>query len=111
MAAPISSLASPNETLRESPDWTSALAAWLAAHKVYPAEARRRGEEGTAQIRFVVDRRGHVDEIALLQSTGFVDLDDAVQTMLRNADVPAFPPSMPQPQTAVTVRIRYLLKP
>jgi protein TonB len=94
-----------------SPDWTSALETWLQAHKVYPAAARRRGEEGTAQVRFTVDRQGHIGDVALLHGTGFGDLDDAVRRMLRDASVPAFPASMTQAQTAVTVRIRYLLEP
>lgn len=103
--------ASPPAPAAISPEWKTALALWLQAHKTYPDAARRRGEEGTALVRFTVDRAGHVLAVTLLQGTGAGDLDDAVRRMLRDASLPAFPPAMIQPQTTVTLRIRYALEP
>ncbi len=46
-----------------SPGWQSALGAWLQANKTYPDEARRRGDEGRATVRFTVSREGRVTRL------------------------------------------------
>src|SRR5579863_934236 len=61
-----------------APSWQSALGAWLDAHKAYPEEARRRGEQGHAAVRFKVDRTGRVLDIQIISGTGSTILDDAV---------------------------------
>ncbi|MCC8390980.1 energy transducer TonB [Paraburkholderia sp. MMS20-SJTR3] len=43
----------------------------------YPALSRRRGETGTAYVRFVIGLSGKLEEIALKKSSGFSRLDDA----------------------------------
>lgn len=90
-------------------DWQHALFGWLASHKTYPEEARRRGEEGRAVLRFTVDRTGRVLAVELVTGTGSRLLDDAARAMLRGGALPPFPASMPQPQVTVTVQIRYRL--
>jgi TonB family protein len=92
-----------------APSWQSALGAWLEAHKSYPEEARRRGEQGHAVVRFRVDRTGRALDIQIISGTGSTILDDAVERMLRGARVPAFPPGMDQDQVTVTVQLRYKL--
>jgi protein TonB len=93
-----------------APGWRNALASWLEAHKTYPDEARRRGEQGGAVVRFTVDRGGQVLGVQLVSGTGSTSLDDAVERMLRGARLPAFPPGMDQAQVTVTVQIRYRLE-
>jgi protein TonB len=93
-----------------APGWQSALAAWLEAHKNYPAEARRRGDEGRATVRFTVERDGQVVAVQLVSGTGSTILDDAVQRMLRGARLPAFPAGMDQAEVTVTVQLRYRLE-
>jgi protein TonB len=61
-------------------DWQHELSGWLAAHKTYPDEARRRGEQG-----------------------------GVAQAILRNASLPPFPATMPQEQITVTMQIKYRL--
>ena len=90
-----------------SPGWQSALGAWLQAHKTYPDEARRRGDEGRATVRFTVSRDGQVIDFQLVSSTGSNILDAAVERLLRGAKLPPFPPRMDQPQVTVTLQIRY----
>lgn len=90
-------------------DWQRALFGWLAAHKSYPQEARRRGEEGRAVLRFTVDRAGQVLAVELLTGTGFRLLDEAAQALLRDASLPPFPAAMPQERVTVTVQLRYQL--
>jgi len=93
-----------------APGWQSALATWLEAHKTYPTEARRRGDEGRATVRFTVERDGQVVAVQLVSGTGSAILDDAVERMLRGARLPAFPPGMEQAEVTVTVQIRYRLE-
>ena len=92
-----------------SADWRQALSAWLAAHKAYPEAARQRGEQGMVQLRFTVDRSGHVTEVAVARGSGSVILDAAATAMLSHATVPAFPASMSQDNINVTVQVRFTL--
>jgi periplasmic protein TonB len=91
--------------------WREALGAWLAAHKTYPEDARRRGEEGRAAVHFTMDRSGRVLDVELSQSSGSAILDEAARAMLRGATLPPLPPTMTQEQITVTVTIRYALAP
>ena len=88
-------------------DYRALLSGWLESHKHYPEEARQRGEEGRAVLRFRVDRSGRVLDYAVVSSTGFADLDAAVSDMMRGARLPPFPPSMTEPEIEVSVTIRY----
>jgi protein TonB len=81
-------------------DWQHELSGWLAAHKTYPDEARRRGEQGGVVLRFTVE---------LVSSSFSPRLDDAAQAILRNASLPPFPATMPQEQITVTMQIKYRL--
>jgi protein TonB len=88
-------------------DYRSLLSGWLESHKHYPEEARQRGEEGRAVLRFRVDRMGRVLNYSVVNSTGFADLDAAIDNMMRGASLPPFPPSMAEPEIEVSVTIRY----
>jgi protein TonB len=91
--------------------WRQALGAWLAAHKTYPEQARRRGEEGTVAIRFTVNRAGRVLDVDVVRGSGSAVLDAAASTLLRGAALPPFVASMTQEQATVTVPLRYSLVP
>ncbi len=107
-AAPAAPASAPPAPI--SPGWQRALAAWLEAHKTYPAEARRRGDEGRATVRFTVERDGQVVAVQVVSGTGSAILDDAVERMLRGARLPAFPPGMEQTEVTVMVQIRYRME-
>jgi protein TonB len=94
-----------------NPSWTRAIGAWLQEHKTYPEAARRRSEEGQAQVRFTVDRDGHVLDFTLVHGTGSSRLDAAVADLLRGARLPGFPADMTEPQATVVVTLRYALEP
>ena len=83
------------------------LSSWLESHKRYPEDARQRGEEGRAVLRFRVDRSGRVIDYAVVSSTGYSDLDAAVESMMRGATLPPFPASMTSPEIEVSVTIRF----
>ncbi|MDO9321008.1 MAG: energy transducer TonB [Pseudomonas sp.] len=75
--------------------WQSQLLSHLARYKRYPDEARRRGIEGTSQVRFNLDRAGGVLSVELAKSSGNSALDQATLTMIRRASpVPAPPAEM-----------------
>lgn len=93
-----------------SPEWRSALSNWLQAHKTYPDEARQRGDQGSATVRFTVGHDGHVQELRVLSATGSAILNSAVDRLLRGAHLPAFPPGMDQAKVTVTLQIHYTLE-
>jgi protein TonB len=110
-AAPASAPApaeAPSPQFSES--WRQALAAWLAAHKVYPEEAVRRDEQGNVTLRFTVEPSGRVENVTVVHGSGSPRLDAAAQAMLRGATLPPFDPSMPQVPITTTVPIHYELQ-
>ena len=86
------------------PGWNALLAAWLAANRRYPDEARRRHEEGEVTVRFTVAGDGRVLEAALVKGSGVASLDAAAVRLLQGATLPA-----PGVEATRTVRIRYRL--
>jgi protein TonB len=100
----------PAPSLEASAGYQALLRAWLESHKRYPDTARQRGEEGRAVLRFEVDRSGRVTDYAVTSSTGYADLDQAIDEMMRGALLPPFPAGMPQPRMQVSVTIRFSLR-
>ena len=93
-----------------SAGYRALLSAWLESHKRYPDAARQRGEEGRAVLRFSVDRSGRVLDYAVTSSSGYPDLDQSIEEMMRGATLPPFPAGMPQPEMQVSVTIRFSLR-
>jgi periplasmic protein TonB len=92
------------------PGWQSLVAAWLSAHKSYPDEARRRGDEGRVVVRFTVERDGRVRDASVVTGSGSALLDNATAALLRDATLPAFPPAMSRDRITITTAIRYSLR-
>jgi periplasmic protein TonB len=86
------------------------LSAWLESHKRYPDAARQRGEEGRAVLRFSVDRSGRVLDFAVTSTSGYPDLDQSVEEMMRGAILPPFPAGISQARMDVSVTIRFSLR-
>jgi periplasmic protein TonB len=86
------------------------LEAWLASHRIYPEEARRRGEQGTVTLRFTVQPSGRVVDVSVVRSSGSQLLDKAAEAMLRGAAVPPFDALMSQEPITTTVQIHYRLE-
>jgi protein TonB len=103
----VASLPPPVQAAIISADYRSILSSWLESHKRYPEEARQRGEEGRAVLRFRVNRNGQVLDYAVVSSTGHGDLDAAVEAMMRGATLPRFPASMTAPEIEVSVTVRF----
>jgi len=73
--------------------WQSQLLSHLARYKRYPDEARRRGIQGTSQVRFNLDRSGKVLHVELANSSGNAALDRATLAMIRRASPVPAPPA------------------
>jgi periplasmic protein TonB len=91
-------------------DYRNELAEWFAAHKHYPESARDRGEQGGGLLRFRVDRSGRVLSYALVRSTGYPDLDGAIEAMMQGATLPPFPPDMAANDIEVTMPFTFRLE-
>jgi protein TonB len=92
-----------------SAGYRALLSAWLNSHKRYPDAARQQGEEGRAVLRFEIDRSGRVIDYAVTTSSGYSDLDQSLEEMMRGATLPPFPAGIPQPRMEVSVTIRFSL--
>jgi protein TonB len=93
-----------------SAGYRAMLSAWLESHKRYPESAREHDEQGQAVLRFRVDRSGRVLDYAVVGSTGYADLDAALDAMMRGAVLPAFPAAMTATNIEVSVTIRFGLR-
>jgi periplasmic protein TonB len=95
-AAPAAAQASVSSaTAAAKASWQSQLLGHLARYKRYPEQARRRGIQGTSQVRFSLDRSGNVLSVALAKSSGNSALDNATLSMIRRASpVPVPPPEL-----------------
>jgi periplasmic protein TonB len=90
------------------PNWKSRLVARLERAKRYPSEARARGEHGTAQLAFSVDRHGGVHHARIVRSSGSSVLDrETLALIARAAPLPPPPAEVKGAQIAIVVPIRY----
>lgn len=115
-AAPANATAAPNAGASTANSaapatWRSMLVAHLNRHKRYPAEARARREEGTARLRFSIDRSGRVVGASLVGSAGSPALDAEVLDLIRRASpVPAPPPEVGGGVITLTVPVNFNTK-
>jgi protein TonB len=88
------------------PNWKTQLVARLERSKRYPSEAR--GDHGTAQLAFSVDRQGGVHNARITRSSGSSVLDhETLALVQRAAPLPPPPPEVPGTQIPIVVPIRY----
>lgn len=93
------------------PNWKSQLAAQLERNKRYPPEAQSRGEQGTAQLAFSVDRSGGIHNARIARSSGSSALDQATLDLIaRAAPLPPPPPEILGGQIPISVPIRYNMR-
>ena len=83
------------------------VSAHLARYKQYPADARARGDRGTATITFGLSGSGAVTSVRLARGSGVASIDQEVQAMVRRASpFPAPPDGRP---TSFTVPVSFNL--
>ena len=69
------------------------MSAHLRRHQQYPADARSRGEQGTATVSFSLDGGGRVTSERLVRGSGIASIDQEVQAMVRRSSPFPAPPS------------------
>ena len=93
------------------PDYFTKLRAWLERHKEYPRRARMRDIEGTATLRFVMNRDGEVLSFEVTGSSGHDMLDTEVREMIRRAQpLPALPDDMNRERLELEVPVRFAIR-
>jgi protein TonB len=91
------------------PNWRSQLVARLERYKRYPSEAR--GDNGTAQVAFRVDRGGGVHNVRIARSSGSSVLDrEALALLDRAQPMPAPPPEVRDSELTLVAPIRYNMR-
>jgi protein TonB len=104
-SGPASSAASARAT------WQAQLLAWLERHKRYPRVAQEQRQQGTAQLRFTLDREGRVLSYRLDKGSGFALLDEEVVELIqRAAPVPPPPPEVTGDRIEVLVPVSFFLR-
>ncbi len=68
------------------------VSAHLARYKEFPADARSRGEQGTASVSFTLDGSGRVTSVRLARGSGVASIDQETQAMVRRASPFPAPP-------------------
>ncbi|MBD8492213.1 energy transducer TonB [Pseudomonas syringae] len=92
-AAPTAPPSPPSPPSTALPSWQGDLLRHLAKYKKYPEDARRRGMQGVARLRFVVDAEGNVLSYSIASSSGSPSLDRATMEMIRRAQPVPKPPA------------------
>jgi periplasmic protein TonB len=78
-------------------NYAGLVSAHLRRHQQYPADARSRGDQGTATVSFTLDGGGRVTSARLARGSGIASIDQEVQAMVRRASpFPAPPGGRPQ---------------
>lgn len=75
--------------------WQRDIVTSIAEHRRYPAEARERRRQGTATVRFGIDRQGKLVVSELRSTSGHDSLDrEALETLKRVKSFPAPPKAL-----------------
>ncbi|HEY0291193.1 MAG TPA: energy transducer TonB [Hansschlegelia sp.] len=88
--------------------WRARLMAHLERKKVYPSEAKARGETGVAYVRFRIDGSGNVLSATLARSSGHLELDQATLALVRNAS--PVPPPPAEANRTITAPVAFSLR-
>ncbi|MGO1718898.1 MAG: energy transducer TonB [Luteimonas sp.] len=91
-------------------DWQGLLLGHLEQYRRYPRQAQRRRLEGTAHVRFQIDRQGNVYNPRIGRSSGHAPLDEeTLATVRRASPVPAPPADIPGDPVEVLVPVNFFI--
>lgn len=97
------------DAVRES--YLEALANALHRHKRYPRKARRRDEQGTVMLSFVIERDGRLVDRRIATSSGFDRLDHAALATLHRLDrFQPIPEALGRERWPISVPIEFRLR-
>ncbi|RAI45492.1 energy transducer TonB [Rhodoplanes roseus] len=84
------------------------VAAHLARHKQFPAEARASGQQGSTSVSFTIDGSGRVTSVRLGRGSGIASLDQETTAMVRRAS--PFPPPPSGQSMTFSVPVSFFLR-
>ncbi len=87
-------------------NYAGLVSAHLRRHQQYPADARSRGDQGTASVTFTLDAGGRVTAARLARSSGVSSIDSEVTAMVRRASPFPAPPAGRSVSFTVPVNFR-----
>ncbi len=83
----------------------------IIANKRYPKRAKRRRQQGTANISFLILANGTVTNIKTLKSSGYATLDEsAIKAIQKISGKLPFPKELNKKQWLITIPITYRLR-
>ena len=92
-------------------NWQAQLLGFLSRHKRYPRPAQEQRQQGTASLRFALDRQGRVLSFHLDRSSGFPLLDEEVLALIQRAQpLPSPPPEIPGDRIELVVPFEFSLR-
>jgi periplasmic protein TonB len=92
--------------------WQTQVAAQLERYKRYPRLAQEQRQQGIAQLRFALDRQGHVLSAQIDRGSGFALLDEEVLALVQRAQpLPAPPPEVPGARIELTIPVQFSIRP
>ena len=104
-------IARKKESAQAQASYFALLETWLDQHKKYPLRAKRKRQQGTALLYFVMDRNGQVLEYNIEESSGYKLLDREVSAMIKRAQpLPRIPDAMQQAKLKITVPVEFMLR-
>jgi protein TonB len=90
--------------------WQALLLGRLERFKRYPDEAQLNQDEGTAYLRFTMDRQGKVLSAAIEKSSGYAELDRETLALIYRAEpLPPPPPGIGGDPIELTVPVQFSL--
>jgi protein TonB len=91
--------------------WQKSIVLHLNKHKRFPSEARRKGQEGIANVSFAIDRSGKVISAHLDQSSGSTLLDaEALSVLERASPFPPPPDDVPHLTIRMSLPVQFKIK-
>ncbi len=88
----VSASSAPISAENERTFYYAKLAQWLERHKKYPTIARKRNQQGSVTIQFVMNRQGELLRYKLVKSSKHHSLNSATIKMLERASPMPVPP-------------------
>ncbi|WP_163328394.1 energy transducer TonB [Desulfurobacterium thermolithotrophum] len=78
--------------------------------KFYPRLAKRFGIEGKVILKIVIDRKGNLESVNIVKTSGSKILDKAALKLIKNCKFPPLPPEYQKDDFEVEIPIRYELR-
>ncbi|ADY73298.1 TonB family protein [Desulfurobacterium thermolithotrophum DSM 11699] len=78
--------------------------------KFYPRLAKRFGIEGKVILKIVIDRKGNLESVSIVKTSGSKVLDKAALKLIKKCKFPPLPPEYKKDDFEVEIPIRYELR-